>query len=511
MRLLGNLEPGGRRSVTWSVHPSRVRGLGQLDWTVTLTATGLPVQAVGGVTSLTNEMRLDAAGPVLRDADDVVVLGDSYSSGEGGGSYTDGACHRSEHAWGRRAFAESVQVHNLACSGAVVADYWASDQQDWWNLFDDVTSQRSRLEALVDSGDADVVLLTMGGNDVQFADLIVACTTKIDCQDDKGCNGQGTCHDTWKAHITWLLSGLGPQLRMFYEDVARLSETDVVVLPYPDLLPNTARGQLTCTQGLPLFNVDELRFARWVQDELHRQIDAAVDAVARKGLPVHLARDVRSAVQPNHTICDREPWVVQVSSGLVDRGKQELVHPTRDGYGAMAGALLRWSTSTDAPKAPSREDADGSWLVVAAARGLGQLLAPPARQVGVGGSGGALQGSAGTSMQVTSGGHLQGSLVVVGVHSTPQALGSGRAGADGRVIVDVRLPEGLSSGEHTMWTAGSDRDGECVYRSRTLEVGSSRWWPTALLAAAGLLLALVGWPLLRLDRRRARRRTAPPA
>ena len=79
IRLLGNLEPGGTRTVSWSVYPSRIRGSGELDWTVTLTATGVPVQAKAGVTTLTEEMRLDDAGPVLSEVDDVVIIGDSYS------------------------------------------------------------------------------------------------------------------------------------------------------------------------------------------------------------------------------------------------------------------------------------------------------------------------------------------------------------------------------------------------------------------------------------------------
>ena len=218
----------------------------------------------------------------------------------------------------------------------------------------------------------DLVALTMGGNDIQFGDLVIACTTKRDCQDDEGCNDSGTCHDTWREHETWLLAGLGPQLRAFYEDVARLTGTDVVVLPYPDLLPSASRGKLTCSAGLPLFSVAEQNFARWVQDELNRQIAAAVAAVAAKGLPVHLARDVRSAVQPNHTICDGDSWVVQVTSGLVDRAKQELVYLMSDGYRAMAGALVRWSSSADAPTAATRGDGGPSTLVVRTAEGLGK-------------------------------------------------------------------------------------------------------------------------------------------
>jgi lysophospholipase L1-like esterase len=507
LRLLGNLEPGGKRSVTWSVYPSQLRGGGQLDWSVRLTGIGTQVQAQDGVTTLIDEFRLDGVGAVFQDVDDVVILGDSYSSGEGGGDYgPGGACHRSPNAWGRQAFPKSVTVHNLACSGAVVADYWASDQQKRWNPWDDVESQHDQLDSLARSGDVDVVALTMGGNDIQFPALVFSCVTTPNCVDNDMCDDQGSCR-TWREHMELLLAGLGPQLRLFYEDVARVAGTDVVVLPYPDLLPNTSRGRFTCTAGLPGFSPDEQTFGRWVQDELHRQITAAVRDVAAKGLPVHLARDVRTAVQPNHTICDRDPWVVQVTDRVP--WSRELVHPDPDGYRAMAGALVRWSASAAAPQKASRGEGDTSSLLVRTAEGLGQLLAPAPIPVDTSRQGDTLQARPGVPLQVTSGGHLQGSLVVVGVQSTPQALGSAWADADGRVTVEVQLPENLPAGAHTLWTSGLDADGQLAIDTRRLDVGGSApWWPTAALSLLGLLLAAAGWLLLRVDHRRSRRRTA---
>ncbi|TFV87163.1 GDSL-type esterase/lipase family protein [Blastococcus sp. CT_GayMR16] len=505
LRLLGNLEAGGSRTVRWSVYPSTQRASGQLDWTVTLTAIGVPVQARAGVTTLSSEFRLDTVGPVFQDVDDVVILGDSYSSGEGGGDYgPGGACHRSPNAWGRQAFPKTVAVHNLACSGAVVADYWASDQQKWLNPWDDVESQHDQLDALKRSGDVDVVALTMGGNDIQFPDLVKSCVTTANCVDNAVCDDQGSCL-TWREHMELLLAGLGPQLRLFYEDVARVAGTDVVVLPYPDLLPNTSRGRFTCTAGLPGFSPDEQTFGRWVQDELHRQISAAVRDVAAKGLPVHLARDVRTALQPNHTICDRDPWVVQVTDR--DILSPERVHPDPDGYRAMAGALVRWSASPAAPQKATRGKGETSSLLVRTAEGLGQLLAPAPIPVDTSQPGNTLQARPGVPLQITSGGHLQGSLVVVGVQSTPQALGSAWADADGRVTVDVQLPENLPDGEHTLWTSGLDPDGQLSIDTQQLDVGGSApWWPTAALSLTCLLLAASGWLLLRVDRRRTRRR-----
>ncbi len=93
---------------------------------------------------------------------DIVIAGDSYSSGVGGGgTITGGTCIRSSNTWGQvyarlvRAKGLTVNVNNVACAGGVVPDL---DGQ-----INAVTPQ------------TDLVLLTIGGNDVGFANIVVQC------------------------------------------------------------------------------------------------------------------------------------------------------------------------------------------------------------------------------------------------------------------------------------------------------------------------------------------------
>jgi lysophospholipase L1-like esterase len=115
-----------------------------------------------------------AATPAER-LDKVVLLGDSYSAGNGAGGYLD-ACFRTPGSAGRRyAAAVRAAVVDVACSGAVVAD---------------LTRPRSAsLPAQVDAVDrtADVVVLTMGGNDVGFGTLVLQCFLFGTGTDDGGC------------------------------------------------------------------------------------------------------------------------------------------------------------------------------------------------------------------------------------------------------------------------------------------------------------------------------------
>jgi lysophospholipase L1-like esterase len=119
-----------------------------------------------------------AAPPPLERLDKVVLLGDSYSAGNGAGGYLD-PCFRTPNSAGRRYAAQvRAAVVDVSCSGAVVAD---------------LTRARDRSHpAQVDAVDrtADVVVLTIGGNDVGFGSIVLQCflfgtgTAKGGCADE---------------------------------------------------------------------------------------------------------------------------------------------------------------------------------------------------------------------------------------------------------------------------------------------------------------------------------------
>ena len=93
-----------------------------------------------------------AAGPIS-----YVALGDSYSSGDGAGSYSDGSCLESAHAY-------PVLWHNShggtftneTCSGATTSDV--------------INGQLGPLGA-----STTLVTITIGGNDVGFASVMTTC------------------------------------------------------------------------------------------------------------------------------------------------------------------------------------------------------------------------------------------------------------------------------------------------------------------------------------------------
>ncbi|GAA3890500.1 SGNH family lipase [Streptomyces sedi] len=144
-----------------------------------------------------------AAGPAY------VALGDSYSSGNGAGSYIDssGDCHRSENAY-PSLWAEANDPSSfdfVACSGAVTSD---------------VTG--SQLGALDNS--TGLVSITIGGNDAGFADVMTTCVISS----DSGClNRIATARDFVNSTLATRLDGVYNAIK------TNAPNAQVVVLGYP--------------------------------------------------------------------------------------------------------------------------------------------------------------------------------------------------------------------------------------------------------------------------------------
>jgi lysophospholipase L1-like esterase len=104
-----------------------------------------------------------------------VALGDSYSAGEGLGPYQPGsdACHRSTFAYPMLlTFGEPVEVDFRACSGAVTEDVDLGV----------VGGYEPQIPAGIDDSVA-LVTISIGGNDVVFADIVEHCFLYEHCLD----------------------------------------------------------------------------------------------------------------------------------------------------------------------------------------------------------------------------------------------------------------------------------------------------------------------------------------
>ena len=221
-------------------------------------------------------------------AGNYAALGDSYSSGVGTGSYTlDSACKRGVYAypylWAQKHAGTSLAF--AACSGAKTSDVLSTQIQA-------VTSATS------------LVTMTIGGNDIGFANLIYQCTLS-DCS---------AALDATRANVE---ATLGAALDNVYTTVkshAALGAT-IVVLGYPRVFSGAG-----CLGTLGISSTEESK-ANALSDALDQVIaaHAAADGVTYK-----------SAITPftGHAVCSSSAWL----NGLNIFNSGESYHPNKAGH-----------------------------------------------------------------------------------------------------------------------------------------------------------------------------------
>ena len=291
------------------------------------TKVALPVLAValvgGASLAVASSSSAPATAPLER-LDKVVLLGDSYSAGNGAGGYLD-ACFRTPQSAGRR-YAAHVRagVVDVSCSGAVVADLTRARNQ----------SRPAQVDAV--DRTADVVVLTIGGNDVGFGSIVTQCFLF-----GTGASKGGCADGITRA------KGLLPQLRTDLTTAltqvrSRMRPDAVLVLrSYPYLAPDrplVEQGGYDANRGVRALG----KAGTAVQQD-------AVDAVraSAPGRERTYLETSATAVFAGHELGARpaagskaEPWFV----GFGTKGGRpaEVYHPNPAGWAAWGDSLTRF-------------------------------------------------------------------------------------------------------------------------------------------------------------------------
>lgn len=279
-------------------------------------------------------LALAVPAAALPSTPSVLVLGDSYASGEGLPT-AEGPCGtETERSWGALV-AEGLgaaDLQLLACSGAEVADVTTG-------------GPLGRPAQLAEATPADLVLLTLAGNDLGFVDIVADCLGFAELtaspgtealQDggwtelvttgavDRGCDvTQAELLERVEAFAADdrfpLSGGTSGSLADVYVEVARGSVADggrLVVVGYPALFAEVARWPERYVRRCHgLRDVDAQALARVVV-ALDEQVAAAV-ATANTTLGTELVRHVSvlaafdgSDDGEDHRLCGGgEPWM----------------------------------------------------------------------------------------------------------------------------------------------------------------------------------------------------------
>jgi lysophospholipase L1-like esterase len=228
-------------------------------------------------------------------APEYVALGDSYAAGVGAGDYDAGSgqCRRSRNAYPelRQAAHGYASFRFVACSGATTQDVLDSQ-------VDDLTAETG------------LVTLTVGGNDIGFADVMTTCTLSS----DRSCVA---AVDRARQVITNEVPGRLDEV--FARIKTAAPDAKVVVLGYPHLFE-----QRNCLGGL----TDAKRNA------INAGADQLADVTAARTAEAGATFvDMRTAFA-GHGICGEEPWLHALTNPTGDS-----YHPNKAGQAAYAAAL----------------------------------------------------------------------------------------------------------------------------------------------------------------------------
>lgn len=522
---VGNLDPGASVTYMWTVSTGARNRDAEARFAVTVWGDDIDAVRVTGAISITTEgLTKDALADLVEGVRDkghpLVIMGDSYSSGEGTEDYLDSAdpCHQSMSTYVAPAFADDPdRIRIIACSGAVTGDMYKAQRPG-----KDSNGARPQLDQLADVAAPGAVLMTFGGNDIGFADIITKCIVDI---------VHMTCNSDTRfvANTVRALAGLDEPLAQVYRDVwstandlhdfrARGSEyAPVIVLAYPQITHDHSRS------GCANFDAEEVRFANLLVSALNAAAKKAVATVRDEGYEVYFAAPVQAAVLPDNTVCARGDQAYINGIVLKLRGnaatssmpsgvylyttvdKSASFHPKKSGYVAITAALDSWMGSVDrvhpsAVRSPDNGPASSILDTLLASAGSGTADVDAGARATV---------ARGSTLTVRSSGHAPHDTTTYVLTSAPVALGALTADEHGVIDGELWIPGFVGVGDHVLNESGLSVDGDLLTRELPVRVTASIPWqvPLAVLAAGLFLAGAIALAVLGLVKRRRARAT----
>ncbi|MFC9243019.1 GDSL-type esterase/lipase family protein [Streptomyces sp. NPDC057136] len=314
----------------------------------------------------------------------VVTMGDSYISGEAGrwqgnsltaGGNHDGTdrawtgsgydpsrvygttaangCHRSDSAEVNGAAGAVGALINIACSGATTQNVFRA--ANGGVSYKGEAPQADQLAGIAAAHDVKLIVLSVGGNDLGFADIIRSCATDYIVW-------YSYCHDDQQAAVDSKINTVMADVGKSVDEIRAVmsgagyaaSDYRIVLQSYPSPIPRGAENRYaesgwsrTNTGGCPFWNKD----SDWARDSLVPQVAGRLKGVATtKGVQF---MDLRDMLQ-GREVCARtsklvsstapasattSEWARWIDSNETQGPVQESVHPNYYGQLALGRCL----------------------------------------------------------------------------------------------------------------------------------------------------------------------------
>ncbi len=420
-------------------------------------------------------------------------MGDSYISGQGAFDYRDGTdtandpCHLSELAYPFILGKQYFNTYNsIACSGArtfdiigenkkykgQVTDKIPEDKRDKPSILANFMPGYIYQQEFASAYQPEAILLSVGGDDVGFADIVKACVANT---------GGGTCYNTYedRAEVVNEIDATYGKLVNTYTTLREQSGgARLYVVGYPQI----AKPGGDCGLNVHL-NSDEVAFSAQLIDYLDSVVQRAAQTAGVFYVNTQQAFD-------GHRLCEAPAGQSAMNGFTVgnDAGVTfdnhvinfigaESYHPTALGYQLLAANISKQTNNltadmpSPAPYKPPVFDWSLPFLqgVPSTGRTIAQvsnddtmtddfIVRGSAENIAVNG--------AGTQLQ-------PGSPYQVVLHSNPVLLDEGGVSSEGNVTTTVHIPADTVPGYHTLHVYGTNMAGEHVDIQKVLYIAAS--------------------------------------
>ncbi|MFJ4264636.1 VWA domain-containing protein [Paenarthrobacter nicotinovorans] len=504
---LGNLGSGASVPTRWVIRPPTNPLLNKSTYRVILTTNGRTAVTRDFDIYFDHDYTSGASlSGTLQEFKDIVVLGDSYSSGEGAGTadrpyFLVGdqkeQCHRTKNQYANWLFSPE-RVRILACSGATTLNVYRQGQHG-------EASQLDQLRTMLDTGyRPDAIFLSITGNDIGFGDIAKSCAMSAllaPVTPTSGGDALASCTASPKSGESYravqeLVRSVPAYMFTVLKQTSQVFEKQgistppIIVLKYPELLARDTNAPLRCDGTHPVQTI-ALAAAYGPFLKLQKQLNDAVEegvayAVKHFKTPAYTATTDR-AVPPGHNMCAADPWFVPLT--LEGLKSPETLHPNVQGHQAMAAAINSWAAGEgNNLKAATTSIGEDAWWKKATVQWWPtesniyvDLNQPKQSAVPI------VKDAYGRTVIHVSGGEpLSGTTIYV--KSKPLVLGSVQLDASGNGVLSVDLQAtDLVPGDHTVNVLGTSADGSPVVATVPINLGE----PFPLLFVGLGLLAVI--------------------
>lgn len=288
-----------------------------------------------------------------RNGTDRAWTGSAYDPSRVYGTTAANGCHRSDSAEVKSAGAIASTLVNLACSGATTQNVFRASQGGV--AYKGEAPQADQLAAVAASHDVGTIVLSIGGNDLGFADIIRSCATDYIVW-------YSYCHDDQQAEVDAKIDTAMANVGKSVDEIRAVmsgagyaaSDYRIVLQSYPSPIPRASENRYaesgwsrTNTGGCPFWNLD----SDWARDTLVPQVSNRLKGVAAsKGVQFMDLRDMlqgrevcaKTAKLVSATVpasATSSEWARWIDPNETQGPIQENVHPNHYGQLALGRCL----------------------------------------------------------------------------------------------------------------------------------------------------------------------------